>query len=83
MSEEVVTRVSIKSENPNWNPIYNSIQVGPDDEATGSFLKIVGEDEQNEGASIKLDWEEWDTLVKVVEKYRKDWEWDKKWEREQ
>jgi len=81
MSEEVVTRVSIKSEDPNWNPIYNCIQVGPDDEAAGSFLKIVGEDEQNEGASISLNWEEWDTLVKVVEKYRKDWEWDhdKKW----
>jgi hypothetical protein len=76
MSEEMITRVSIKSDNPNWNPIYNSIQVGPDDTAAGSFLKIVGGDEQNEGASISLDWEEWDNLVKVVKKYRKDWEWE-------
>ena len=76
MSEEVVTKVSIKSEEPNWNPIYNSIQVGPDDEAAGSFLKIIGEDVHNEGTSISLNWEEWDTLVKVVEKYRKDWEWE-------
>jgi hypothetical protein len=49
--------------------------VSPQDEAAGSFLKITGEDEQNEGASISLDWEEWDTLVKVVAKYRKVWEW--------
>jgi len=76
MSKEVVTRVSIKSEDPNWNPIYNCIRVGPDDEAAGSFLKIVGEDEQNDGASISLNWEEWDTLVEVVAKYRKDWEWE-------
>jgi hypothetical protein len=81
MSEEVITKVSIKSEDPNWNPIYNCIQVGPGDEAAGSFLKIVGEDENHETASLSLNWEEWDTLVKVVEKYRKDWEWDhdKKW----
>ena len=76
MSEEVVTKVSIKSEHPSWNPIYNTIQVGPDDTAAGSFLKIIGQDEQNEGASISLNWEEWDTLVKVVKKYRKDWEWE-------
>jgi hypothetical protein len=76
MSEEMITRVSIKSNEPNWNPIYNSIQVGPDDESAGSFLKIVGEDEHNDSASLSLNWEEWDTLVKVVEKYRKDWEWE-------
>lgn len=85
MNKEVVTKVSIKSgENPNWNPIYDSIQVGPDDEGGGSFLKIVGEDQLNEGASLSLNWEEWDTLVMVVENYRKDWEWghDKKWKYE-
>jgi len=75
MSKEVVTSVSIKSNNPNWNPIYNSIQVGPNDEAAGSYLKITGNDEMNKGNSIYLDWEEWDTLVEVVAKYRKDWEW--------
>ena len=75
MNKEVVTKVSIKSSNPNWNPIFNSIQVGPDDEAAGSFLNIRGNDEQNDSAKISLDWEEWDELVKVVSKYRKDWEW--------
>ena len=75
MDKEVVTKVSIKSSNPNWNPIFNSIQVGPDDEAAGSFLTICGNDEQNDSAKISLDWEEWDELVKVVSKYRKDWEW--------
>jgi len=75
MSKEVVTSVSIKSNNPNWNPIYNSIQVGPNDKAAGSYLKITGEDEMNNGNSIYLDWEEWDNLVEVVAKYRKDWEW--------
>jgi hypothetical protein len=75
MSKEVVTKVSIKSSNSDWNPIYNSIQVGPADDAAGSFLRITGEDEMNEGKSLSFDWEEWDTLVKVVAKYRKDWDW--------
>ena len=69
MNKEVVTKVSIKSSNSDWNPIYNSIQVGPADEAAGSFLRITGEDEQNGGNIIDLDWDEWDTLVKVVTKY--------------
>ncbi len=81
MSKEIVTQVSIisiKSSNSrlDWNPIYNSIQVGPADEAAGSFLRITGEDEQNQGNIIDLDWEEWDALVEVVAKYRKDWEWE-------
>lgn len=76
MNKEIVTQVSIKSnDRPDWNPIYNCIMVGPDDESGGSFLKITGEDEQNDGNSISLDWDEWDTLVEVVAKYRKDWEW--------
>ena len=74
--KEVITQVSIRSDNnPNWNPVYNSIQVGPDDEGAGSYLKIVGQDENNEGKSINLDWQEWDALVEVVAKYRKDWDW--------
>lgn len=68
-------KVSIKSGSSDWNAIFNSIQAGPDDEAAGSFLTIYGNDEQNEGAKISLDWDEWDELVKVVRKYRKDWEW--------
>lgn len=81
-SKEILTQVSIKSNyRNNWNPIYNCIKVGPDDEAGGSYLKITGEDEMNEGKSLSFDWEEWDTLVEVVAKYRKDWEWnhDKEW----
>ena len=73
--KEIVTQVSIKSGNPNWNPVFNSLKVGPDDEGGGSYLKISGEDDDGKG--IKLDWEEWDTLVKVVAKYRNDWEYDK------
>ena len=77
MRKEVVTQVSIKGSGGEhqWNPIYNCIKVGPDDEAAGSFLRISGEDEGNEGSSISLDWEEWDALVEVVAKYRKEWEW--------
>ena len=68
-------QVSIKSASSDWNPIFNSIQVGPNDLAAGSFLTISGENTQNKGSQISLDWEEWDELVKVVRKYRKDWEW--------
>ena len=76
MSKEVITQVSIKSKRADWNPIYNTIKVGPDDEAAGSYLKIVGEDETNEGRSLVLDWDEWDNLVEIVAKYRKEWEWE-------
>ena len=72
---EVVTQVSIKSDSPNWNPVFNSLKVGPDDEGGGSYLKIIGENDTNDGSGIKLDWEEWDKLVEVVAKYRKDWEY--------
>tara|TARA_R110000764_G_scaffold54966_3_gene119906 strand:- start:1795 stop:2037 length:243 start_codon:yes stop_codon:yes gene_type:complete len=74
-SSEIVTEVSIKSSNPNWNPVFNSLKVGPGDEGGGSYLKITAEIVVDEG--IALDWEEWDTLVEVVAKYRKDWEYDK------
>ena len=78
---EIVTQVSIKSGNPNWNPVFNSLKVGPDDEGGGSYLKIIGEDidasKDVDGEGIRLDWGEWDKLVEVVAKYRKDWEYDK------
>ena len=73
--KETITQVSITNNEAGANPVYNCIKVSPQDEAAGSFLKITGEDEQNEGTSINLDWEEWDALVKVVAKYRKTWEW--------
>lgn len=72
---EIVTQVSIKSDDPNWNPVFNSLIVGPADEGGGSYLKISGENDANDGSGIKLDWEEWDKLVEVVAKYRKDWEY--------
>jgi hypothetical protein len=72
----MVTEVSIRSDSPNWNPIFNSIKVGPDDESGGSFLKITAEDERNDGACIRLDWYEWDSIVAVVAKYREDWDWE-------
>ena len=50
-------------------------RVGRDDEASGSFLIIYGNDSQNDSAKISLDWDEWDDLVKVVRKYRNKWEW--------
>ena len=73
--KEVITEVSIKADRSDWNAVFNSIKVGPDDEGAGSYLKIVGEDENNEGSVLTLDWEEWDALVEVVAKYRKEWEW--------
>ena len=72
----MVTEVSIRSDIPNWNPIFNSIKVGPADESGGSFLKITADDERNDGACISLDWNEWDSIVAVVAKYREDWEWE-------
>ncbi len=74
--KEVITQVSIKSKRSDWHPIYNTIKAGPADEAGGSYLKITGEDEMNNGASLTFDWDEWDNLVEVVAKYRKDWEWN-------
>jgi YD repeat-containing protein len=81
MNKEVITQVSIKSDRADWHPIYNTIKVGPDDEAAGSYLKIVGDDETNDGRSLALDWDEWDNLVEVVAKYRKDWEWNERGEK--
>ena len=75
MIREIITQVSILNNEPGANPVYDCIKVGPDDEAAGSFLKIVGDDTQNDGATIKLDWEEWDALVYVVAKHRASWEW--------
>ena len=75
LMKSIPIKVSIKSDNPSWNPIFNSVQVGVDDEAAGSFLIIYGDSERDDSAKISLDWEEWDNLVKVVRKYRNEWEW--------
>ena len=73
--KETITQVSLTNNETGTNPVYNCIKVSPQDEAGGSFLRITGDDEMNEGASINLDWEEWDAIVKVVTKYREQWEW--------
>ena len=71
----ILIKVSIKSDKPSWNPIFNSVQVGPEDEGGGSFLTICGNNDDNDSSKVTLDWEEWDELVKVVRKYRNEWEW--------
>ena len=72
-------QVSILPENKGYglkpNPIFNCIKVCINDEAAGSFLEIIGDDEMNDGAKLTLDWIEWDAIVEVVNKYRKDWEY--------
>ena len=73
--KETITQVSITNNETGSNPVYNCIKVAPQDEAGGSFLRITGDDSENDGASISLDWEEWDAVVKVVAKYREQWEW--------
>ena len=73
--KETITQVSITNNETGSNPVYNCIKVSPQDEAGGSFLRITGDDSENDGASISLDWEEWDAVVKVVAKYREQWEW--------
>ena len=74
MEKEYITQVSIKSNTKNWNPIFNTMKVGIEDEGAGTFLKIIGEDEHNDGQSLSIDWDEWDAIVEVVSKYRKVWE---------
>ena len=79
----VITRISLINEDPKSpylnNPIFSCIEVGPDDEAAGSFLRIkltteIGEKLQP--GEITLDWNEWDALIKIVEQYRTQWEWE-------
>ena len=71
----IPTKIAIKHpDNPDWNPVFNSTHVGVDDEVSGSFLVIAANDKQD-GSSVKLDWVEWDEIVKTVAKYRSLWEW--------
>lgn len=75
MKTSIPIKVSIGSDNADHNPIFNSLQAGVDDQAAGSFLIIDGMDLRENPAQVAIDWEEWDELVKVVAKYRSDWEW--------
>ena len=71
----IPTKIAIKNpDNPDWNPVFNSTCVEVDDKAAGSFLVITADNEQN-GSSVKLDWSEWDEIVKTVAKYRRAWQW--------
>ena len=72
----VITQVAIVNENEvGSNPTFNCIQIGPADLGGGSFLEIRGEDYANDGCVVSLEWEEFDKIVEVVAKYRKQWEW--------
>jgi len=78
----VITKISLINEDPKSpylnNPIFSCIEVGPDDEAAGSFLRIKLTTEMGEKlqpGEITLDWNEWDALTKTVEQYRTQWEW--------
>ena len=75
----VITQVAIvNSKIVGSNPIFNCIQVGPADIGGGSFLEIRGEDYDNDGCVMSLEWEEFDKIVEVVAEYRKQWEWTEK-----
>ena len=68
-----VTRVSVYK--ADGNPVFGGFLLEPDDEAGGSFLKITGHDEHNDGSSLSFDWEEWDAIVEAVSKHREEWTW--------
>ena len=57
-------------------PTEECFVVSPTDNGAGSFLKLIGENEGNDGNYLLIDWSEWDAIVEVVAKYRKEWEWD-------
>jgi hypothetical protein len=79
----VITKISLindDTESPYLNnPIFSCIEVGPDDEAAGSFLRIKLTNETGERlqpGEITLDWNEWDAIIKTVEQYRTQWDWE-------
>jgi hypothetical protein len=79
----VITKISLINEDPKSpylnNPIFSCIEVGPDDEAAGSFLRIKLTNETGERlqpGEITLDWNEWDSLIKIVEQHRTQWDWE-------
>jgi len=78
----VITKISLINDDPKSphlsNPIFDCIEIGPDDEAAGSYLRIKLTNEQAEQlqpGEITLDWNEWDAIIKTVEQYRPQWEW--------
>jgi len=79
----VITRISLINDDTKSpylnNPIFSCIEVGPDDEAAGSFLRIKLTSETGERlqpGEITLDWNEWDAITKIVEQYRTQWDWE-------
>ena len=79
----VITKVSLINEDPKAeylnNPIFNCIEVGPNDDAAGSFLRIKLTNETTEELApgeITLNWNEWDAIVDTVAKYREQWQWE-------
>ena len=80
--KQIITKISLISNDDQIqhlnNPIFNCIEVGPNDEAAGSFLriKLVTEaGEKLEPGEIALDWDDWDAIVDTVAQYREQWEW--------
>jgi hypothetical protein len=79
----VITKISLINDDPKSpylnNPIFNCIEVGPDDDAAGSFLRIkLNSDDSDklQPGEISLDWKDWDALTKTVEQYRSQWQWE-------
>jgi len=79
----VITRISLINDDTKSpylnNPIFSCIEVGPNDEAAGSFLRIKLTNETGERlqpGEITLDWNEWDAIIKTVEQYRTQWDWE-------
>lgn len=56
------------------NPVFDCFKISVEDEGAGSFLKLIGDDEANQGSHLTFDWDEWDAVVSAVEKYRPLWQ---------
>ena len=69
-------KISIKNEQGDWNPVFNSLQISIQDEGAGGFLRIHGENCRSDGSEIDLEWGEWDSLVDAVNSVRHLWDPD-------
>ena len=69
----MTTSVSVYREG--GNPVFNCISVEIDDEAAGSYLVLRCNTDGDRGEFVKLDWDEWDAVVEVVNENRKEWEY--------
>lgn len=72
--KKIITEVAITAEGK--NPTCEAFIVRPESAGGGSYLKLVGEDDTNNGNYLLIEWNEWDAIVEVVAQYRKQWEWN-------